>query len=123
MTNSWAFPPNTREVQFDEKWSFVGKKEKHCDPADPGDAKSSPASDSQGKAATPKSGPLRFTISRIPRNAKSYPDVDLEDLSRSFVERERDGFRDVGPAGHINAAARYGPWPELPALLNSLISA
>jgi IS1 family transposase len=38
-TNSWIFPPNTNEVQFDEKWSFVGKKEKHCDPADPDDAK------------------------------------------------------------------------------------
>ena len=37
--NSWPFPPKTREVQFDEKWSFVGKKEKHCDPADPEDAK------------------------------------------------------------------------------------
>jgi IS1 family transposase len=33
-TNSWPFPPKTREVQFDEKWSFVGKKEKHCDPDD-----------------------------------------------------------------------------------------
>jgi IS1 family transposase len=30
-TNSWLFPPQTREVQFDEKWSFVGKKEKHVD--------------------------------------------------------------------------------------------
>ncbi len=38
-TNSWPFPPQTREVQLDEKWSFVGKKEKHCDPADPDDAK------------------------------------------------------------------------------------
>jgi IS1 family transposase len=39
-TTSWRlFPPNTREVQFDEKWSFVGKKERHCDPADPADAK------------------------------------------------------------------------------------
>src|SRR5579859_5193637 len=27
-TNSWVFPPKTREAQFDEKWSFVGKKEK-----------------------------------------------------------------------------------------------
>jgi IS1 family transposase len=36
--NSWLFPPKTQEVQFDEKWSFVGKKEKHCDPADPDDA-------------------------------------------------------------------------------------
>jgi IS1 family transposase len=31
-TSAWLFPPRTREAQFDEKWSFVGKKEKHCDP-------------------------------------------------------------------------------------------
>src|SRR4030042_6910891 len=37
--NSWPFPPESREVQFDEKWSFVGKKQKHCDPADPDDDK------------------------------------------------------------------------------------
>jgi len=37
--NSWLFPPQTREAQFDEKWSFVGKKEKHCDPAKPADAR------------------------------------------------------------------------------------
>jgi hypothetical protein len=36
-TNSWLFPPRTREVQFDEKWSFVGKKEKHWDRDDPDD--------------------------------------------------------------------------------------
>jgi IS1 family transposase len=30
--NSWLFPPNTRKVQFDELWSFVGKKQKNCDP-------------------------------------------------------------------------------------------
>jgi IS1 family transposase len=36
-TNSWRFPPNTREVQFDEKWSFVYKKQEHCDPEDPAD--------------------------------------------------------------------------------------
>lgn len=36
-TNSWLFPPQTREVQFDEKWSFVAKKEKHCDRDDPND--------------------------------------------------------------------------------------
>ena len=28
----------TREVQLDEKWSFVGKKAENCDPDDPGDA-------------------------------------------------------------------------------------
>ena len=27
-----------RSPQFDEKWSFVGKKEKHCDPEKPDDA-------------------------------------------------------------------------------------
>src|SRR4051795_3064579 len=35
--NSWPFPPETREVQLDEKWSFVAKKQKNCDPADPAD--------------------------------------------------------------------------------------
>jgi IS1 family transposase len=38
MTSSWLFPPRTREVQFDEKWAFVGKKQKNCDPTDPADA-------------------------------------------------------------------------------------
>jgi IS1 family transposase len=33
----WPFPPNTREVQFDEKWAFVAKKQKNCDPTDPDD--------------------------------------------------------------------------------------
>jgi IS1 family transposase len=37
MTSSWLFPPQTREVQFDEKWAFVGKKQKNCDPNDPDD--------------------------------------------------------------------------------------
>lgn len=36
-TNSWRFPPRTTEVQFDEKWAFVAKKEAHCDRADPDD--------------------------------------------------------------------------------------
>jgi IS1 family transposase len=37
MTKSWLFPPRTREVQFDEKWSYVAKKEKNCDPQEPSD--------------------------------------------------------------------------------------
>jgi hypothetical protein len=37
MTSSWLFPPQTREVQFDEKWSFVGKKQKNCDPTNSAD--------------------------------------------------------------------------------------
>src|SRR5712692_4259208 len=32
-TRSWSpFPPQTREVQCDEKGAFVGKKEQPCDP-------------------------------------------------------------------------------------------
>jgi IS1 family transposase len=38
-TNSWLFPPQTEEVQFDEKWDFVYKKEKNCDENDPLDAR------------------------------------------------------------------------------------
>jgi IS1 family transposase len=37
MTTSWRFPPLTTEVQFDEKWAFVAKKEKNCDRTDPAD--------------------------------------------------------------------------------------
>jgi IS1 family transposase len=35
--SSWLFPPATQEVQLDEKWSFVAKKQKRCDPAEPAD--------------------------------------------------------------------------------------
>src|ERR1700675_701015 len=38
MTSGWLFPPKTREAQLDEKWSFVFKKQEHCDPDDPADA-------------------------------------------------------------------------------------
>src|SRR5262245_14752017 len=37
IRSSWLFPPRTREVRFDEKWSFVNKKQKNCDPTDPAD--------------------------------------------------------------------------------------
>ena len=37
MKNSLLFPPHTKEGQFDEKWSFDGKKEKNCDPDNPAD--------------------------------------------------------------------------------------
>ena len=36
-TRSWLFPPKTREVQLDEKWSYDFKKQAHCDPANPAD--------------------------------------------------------------------------------------
>jgi IS1 family transposase len=33
----WLFPPRTTRVQVDEKWSFVGKKQKNCRVDDPAD--------------------------------------------------------------------------------------
>ena len=30
----WPFPPCTQEIQLDEKWSFVAKKQKRCGPAE-----------------------------------------------------------------------------------------
>src|SRR3990170_6363719 len=39
-TRNWSlFPPRTDEVQMDEKWAFVAKKQKHCDDQDPADAR------------------------------------------------------------------------------------
>jgi IS1 family transposase len=38
-TSSWLFPPNTEEIQFDEKWDFVYKKQKNCDENNPDDAR------------------------------------------------------------------------------------
>jgi IS1 family transposase len=37
-TSWWRFPPRTREVQFDEKWAFVRKKQEHCNADDGADA-------------------------------------------------------------------------------------
>ena len=38
MMSWWRFPPETSEVQFDEKWAFVRKKERHCSDNDPADS-------------------------------------------------------------------------------------
>lgn len=37
MSRWWLFPPRTRELQLDEKWAFVYRKQKHCDAEDPDD--------------------------------------------------------------------------------------
>lgn len=36
-TNRSPFPPRTRELRFDEKWAFVNRKQKKCDPSSPDD--------------------------------------------------------------------------------------
>src|SRR5262249_21179115 len=36
-TSWWPVPPRTRGVQRDEKWSFVSRKQGHCEPTVPAD--------------------------------------------------------------------------------------
>jgi hypothetical protein len=65
---------------------------------DDNDAK--PKADSKSTSSKPI--PLgRITISRIPKNAKPYPEENLEDLGRRQYAKDRDGFRDLGPAGSV----------------------
>jgi hypothetical protein len=59
------------------------------------------------KAAERKTvAPAKITTTRIPKNAKSYPEEDLQDLTRTFLGKDRDGFRDVGPAGSVLVGVR-----------------
>ena len=37
LHEQWARDLTVTEAQFDEKWAFVGKKQKHCDPSNPQD--------------------------------------------------------------------------------------
>jgi IS1 family transposase len=86
-TSSWLFPPQTREVQFDEKWSFVEKKEHHCDPQDPEDARKGDHWDHV--ALDPVH---RLVVSVVPgkRTAKN-----LEKLVRDFKRRTRGRLMDL----------------------------
>ena len=71
-TNSSLFPPSTREAQFDECWSFVGKKQEHCDPDDPANEQKGDWWDH--KAYDPEH---RLVICVVPgaRNAENAEDV------------------------------------------------
>lgn len=78
-TTSWSlFPPRTREVQLDEKWDFVNKKEANCDPDNPldqlcGDNWDHTAVDAES----------RLVISLVPgkRTAEACQEV-VEDVKR-----------------------------------------
>ena len=77
------------------------------DSSDTAEDKSASASKSPPKATSRKpSGPVKLTISRIPKSAKPYPAENLEDLPRSFFGRDRDGFSDVGPEGAVLVGVR-----------------
>jgi IS1 family transposase len=85
---SWSrFPPLTREVQFDEKWAFVAKREKNCDPDDPADDHKGDTRDHV--AFDPES---RLVVGVVPgeRTAENVAAV-VEDFKR------RTGGRSMGP--------------------------
>src|SRR3954465_1382133 len=86
-TTNWSpFPPRTREVQFDEKWAFVAKKEKNCDPDDPADDRKGDTWDHVAIDAE-----SRLVVSVVPgeRTAESVVAV-VEDFKRRTGGRLMD---------------------------------
>jgi hypothetical protein len=81
---SWSlFPPQTREVQFDEKWAFVRKKEAHCEPdeSEQGDNWDHVAFDSEH----------RLVVSLVPgKRTKANTDRLVEDFARRTGRRSMD---------------------------------
>lgn len=69
--------------------------------ADVGQAKAEPRTSAKKPTVL-----TRVTISRVPRDAKKYPSDRLVDLPRSFAERDRDAFRDLGPEGSVLVGVR-----------------
>jgi hypothetical protein len=103
--NSWPFPPQTREVQFDEKWSFVAKKEKHCDRDDPADDYSGDCWDYI--ALDPEH---RLVVSAlVGRHAAEHVDVLVEDFHRRTAGRLMNLMTsDENPAYVEAILAAYG---------------
>jgi IS1 family transposase len=105
-TTIWSlFPPRTREVQFDEKWSFVAKKEKHCDPDDPADDHKGDTWDHVAIDAE-----SRLVVSVVPgeRTAESVAAV-VEDFQRRTGGRLMDLITTDGYPAYEEAILRaYG---------------
>ena len=103
--NWWPFPPRTREVQFDEKWSFVAKKEKNRDPADPADDRGGDAWDHVAIDAE-----SRLVVGVVPgeRTAESVVAV-VEDFERRTGGRLMGLITTDGHPAHEEAIlAAYG---------------
>ena len=99
------FPPNTREVQFDEKWAFVAKKEKNCDEADPADDRKGDTWDHVALDAE-----SRLVVSVVPgeRTAENVAEV-VADFRRRTGGRLMDLITTDGyPAYRDAILAAYG---------------
>jgi IS1 family transposase len=105
MTNWSPFPPRTREVQFDEKWAFVAKKEANCDPLDPADLRKGDTWDHV--AFDPEH---RLVVSVVPgeRTAENVAAV-VEDFRRRTAGRLMDLMTTDGyPAYETAILEAYG---------------
>ena len=80
MTSWFPFPPQTKEVQPDEKWAFVGKKEKTVDPNNPEDQRKGDVWD---HAAIDLDSRLLLTIVLGPRTAENCEEVVREVKKRT----------------------------------------
>jgi hypothetical protein len=67
-----------RKVQLDEKWAFVAKKEKNCDPTDPAD---DPKGDTWDHLAIDAESRLVLSVVSGERTAENATKV-VEDLKR-----------------------------------------
>jgi hypothetical protein len=104
-TNSWPFPPRTREVQFDEKWSFVAKEQEHCDPLDPADDQRGDWWDHVGIDAE-----SRLILAVVPgaRNGENVEEV-VDELQRRTEGRVMDLMTsDSYPADETAIREAYG---------------
>jgi hypothetical protein len=104
-TNSWPFPPATREVQFDEKWSFVAKKEKHGDRDDPDD-------DDRGDCwdyVAPDPEHRLVVSARVGRHSAGHVQLLVEDFHRRTQGRLMNlTASDENPAYAEAILATYG---------------
>jgi len=80
----WSlFPPETTEVQFDEKWAFVRKKEAHCEPGE-----SKQGDNWDHVAFDPEH---RLVVSLVPgKRTKANTDRLVEDFARRTGRRQMD---------------------------------
>ncbi|KVN15728.1 MULTISPECIES: alpha/beta hydrolase [unclassified Burkholderia] len=62
----------------------------------------------------------RLTVPSIVVGSESDPWMTLAD-AREFAHRLGSAFVNLGDAGHINAAAGYGPWPRAKYFVDTLV--
>src|SRR5205823_6256861 len=108
-TNSWLFPPQTREVQFDEKWSFVTKKEKRCDRADPDDDRCGDCWDHVAIDAE-----SRLVLSVVPgRRSEEHTLLLVQDVAARTGGAPLELFTsDENPASAWALLEVYGEWMQ-----------